>query len=45
MQKWVAFLYTNNELSERKSKKTISFTIALKRVKHLETPEVKDQHI
>ena len=30
IQKLVAFLYTNNELSERETNKTISFTIALK---------------
>ena len=28
IQKCVAFLYTNNELSEREIKKTIPFTIA-----------------
>ena len=27
----MAFLYTNNELSERETKKTIPFTIALKK--------------
>ena len=27
-QKLVAFLYTNNKLSERKTKKTVPFTIA-----------------
>ena len=27
----VAFLYTDNELSERETKKTIPFTIALKK--------------
>ena len=31
----VAFLYTNNELSEREIKKTIPFTISLKRIKYL----------
>ena len=35
MQKSAAFLYTNNERSERKIKETISFTIASKRVKYL----------
>ena len=30
-QKSVAFLYTNKELSERKTKKTIPFTIASKK--------------
>ena len=35
MQKCVAFLYTNNEISKRKIKETISFTIASKRIKYL----------
>ena len=35
IQKFVAFLYTNNELSEREIKKTIPFTIASKRIKYL----------
>ena len=30
IQKLVAFLYTNNEISERESKKTIPFKIASK---------------
>ena len=34
-QKSLAFLYTNNEKSEREIKESISFTIATKRVKHL----------
>ena len=34
-QKSVAFLYTNNELSEREIKEIISFTIASKRIKYL----------
>ena len=45
MQKSVAFLYTNNELSEREIKKTIPFTIASKRIKYLGinlTTEVKN---
>ena len=33
MQKSVAFLYTNNELSEREIKKTIPFTVAAKKNK------------
>ena len=33
IQKSVAFLYTNNELSERESKKTIKIKIASKRIK------------
>ena len=34
-QKSLAFLYTNNERSEREIKETIPFTIATKRVKYL----------
>ena len=48
MQKSVAFLYTNNKLSEREIKKTIPFTIASKRIKYLEinmTKEVKDLYL
>ena len=33
IQKSDAFLYANNELSEREIKKTIPFTIASKRIK------------
>ena len=33
-QKAVAFLYTNNEKSEREIKKSIPFTIATKRIKY-----------
>ena len=45
VQKSVAFLYTNNELSEKEMKKTIPFTIASKRIKYVGinlTSEVKD---
>ena len=35
IQKYAAFLYTNNELSEREIKKTTSFTITSKRIKYL----------
>ena len=35
-QKSPAFLYTNNERSEREIKETIPFTTATKRVKYLE---------
>ena len=31
----MAFVYTNNELAERKLRKTITFTIASKRIKYL----------
>ena len=34
-QKSLAFLYTNNEKTEREIKDTISFTIATKRIKYL----------
>ena len=34
-QKSLAFLYTNNERSEREIKETIPFTIATKRIKYL----------
>ena len=34
-QKSLAFLYTNNEKTEREIKETIPFTIATKRIKHL----------
>ena len=36
IQKSLAFLYTNNEKSERKIKESIPFTIATKRIKYLE---------
>ena len=45
IQKSVAFLYTNDELSERESKKTIPFKIKSKRIKYLGinlTEKVKD---
>ena len=35
IQKSIAFLYINNELSEREIKKIISFTIASERIKYL----------
>ena len=34
-QKYVTFLYTNNNLSEREIKKAISFIILSKRIKYL----------
>ena len=34
-QKSFAFLYTNNEISERKTEESIPFTIATKRIKYL----------
>ena len=50
MQKWVAFIYTNNELSERKVNKIIPSITASKKkkTKHLEiflTKELKDHDI
>ena len=35
IQKSVVFLYVNNELTKKENKKTISFTIASKRIKYL----------
>ena len=34
-QKSLAFIYTNNEKSEREIKESIAFTIATKRIKYL----------
>ena len=48
MQKYLAFLYTNNEKIEREIKETIAFTIATKRVKYLGIylpKETKDLYI
>ena len=36
MHRFLAFLYTNDEKSEREIKKTLPFTIATKRIKYLE---------
>ena len=44
-QKSLAFLYTNNEKTEREIKETIPFTIVMKRIKYLGinlTKETKD---
>ena len=35
-QKLVAFLYTNNEMTEREIKESIPFTVAQKIIKYLE---------
>ena len=43
IQKSVAFLYTNNEPSERKNKKTILLKITSKKVKHLGINLTKEQ--
>ena len=43
----VALLYTNNKVAEGEIKKTIPFTLALKRIKYLGlnlTKEVKDPY-
>ena len=45
IQKSVSFLYANNELTKGETKKTIPFTITIKRIKYLGinlTKEVKD---
>ena len=47
-QKSLAFLYTNNEKTEREIKETISITIATKRIKYLGVylpKEMKDLYI
>ena len=47
-QKSLAFLYTNNEKTEREIKETIAFTIATKRITHLGInlpKETKDPYI
>ena len=47
-QKSLAFLYTNNEKVEKEIKKTIPFTIAMKRIKYLGIrlpKETKDLYI
>ena len=47
-QKSLAFLYTNNEKTEREIKETIQFTIATKRIKYLGIylpKETKDLYI
>ena len=46
--KSLAFLYTNNEKTEREIKETIPFTTAMKRIKYLDiyiTKETKDLYI
>ena len=47
-QKSLAFLYTDNEKTEKEIKETIPFTIATKRIKHLGiylSKETKDLYI
>ena len=43
IQKSVAFLYANNELTEREIKKTIPFTIVTKSIKYLVINLIKDK--
>ena len=48
INKSLAFLYTNNEKTERRIKETIPFTIAMKRIKYLGIylpKETKDLYI
>ena len=48
MQKSLAFLYTNNEKTEREFKEAIPFTIVMKRIKYLginQPNETKDLYI
>ena len=47
-QKSLVFLYTDNEKTERETKETIPFTIAMKRIKYLGInlpKEIKDLYI
>ena len=47
-QKSLAFLYTNNEKTEKEIKETVPFTIAMKRIKYLginQSKETKDLYI
>ena len=47
-EKSLAFLYTNNEKTEREIKETIPFTVLMKRIKHLGKnlpKEIEDLHI
>ena len=48
IQKMMAFLYTNNEVSERETKKKIPFTIAIRKIKYLGinfTKDIQDQYL
>ena len=48
IQRSVAFLYTNNEVSEREIRETVPFTITSKIIKHLGinlSKEVKDRKL
>ena len=48
IQKSMGFLYTNNGLSERETKKNIPFSMAIRKIKYLGinlTKEVKDLYL
>ena len=42
-QKFLSFLYTNNKRSEREIKEMIPFSVATKRIKHLERNLPKEE--
>jgi hypothetical protein len=44
MEKSLAFLYTNNEQTEKEYMKTIPFTIASKKIKYLGVNLTKDMN-
>jgi hypothetical protein len=44
IEKSLAFLYTNNEQTEKECMKTIPFTIASKRIKYLDVNLTKHVH-
>ena len=44
-QKSPAFLYTNDEKSEREIKETLPFTTATKRIKHLGINQIGRAHV
>ena len=47
IEKSLAFLYTNNEKTEREIKETIPYTNAMKRIKYIgiNLPKVQNTHI
>jgi hypothetical protein len=44
LQKTLAFPYTNNEQTEKEYRKTISFTVASKKIKYLGVNLSKDEN-
>ena len=44
-QKSLAFVYTNNKISEREIKETIPFTTAIKRIKYLGINQIGRAHV